>query len=258
MTFIDSHSHLYLDAFDDDRHEVISRAVAEGVEYMLFPNIDSQTVDRLEETCRQYQKHCFPMMGLHPTHVTETYHQELAVIKQHLDEKSYVAIGEIGIDLYWDKTFRKEQTAAFETQIGWAIDKKMPIVIHARDSFKEIYEVVKSMNCEDLTGVFHCFTGSEQEAGKALSLGGFMLGIGGVLTFKNSGLDQVIKDVGLEHLLLETDAPYLAPTPYRGKRNESSYIPLIAKKLAAIKNISLEQVADVTTQNTRKLFKLPA
>ncbi|MDZ7777209.1 MAG: TatD family hydrolase [Bacteroidales bacterium] len=257
MTFIDSHTHLYLDAFDDDRHEVIKRAISSGVEFMLFPNIDSQSVAPMEKTCSQFKNHCFPMMGLHPTHVDESYEQELATIRKHLDNNNYIAVGEIGIDLYWDKTFRKEQTEVFRTQIGWAIQKQLPIVIHARDSFEEIYDVVADMNCDALTGVFHCFTGTETQAHKMLALGGFKLGIGGVLTFKNAGLDKTLQNISLEHLILETDAPYLAPTPYRGKRNESSYIPLIAQKLADIKNTSVETVAAITTKNTKELFKLP-
>ena len=257
MTFIDTHTHLYLDAFDEDRTEVFKRAQTAGVKYMLLPNIDSSSIARMDDSCRNFPEQCFPMMGLHPGSVKEDYKKELEIVSAALDSKKHIAIGEIGMDLYWDKTFRQQQEEVFRTQIGWAIDRHLPIVIHARDSFDEIYNVVSEMNCDELTGVFHCFTGNKEQADKMLSLGGFKLGIGGVLTFKNASLDEVVQHIDIEHLLLETDSPYLAPAPYRGKRNESSYIPLIAEKLAAAKNVSVDEVAKQTTENAIELFKLP-
>lgn len=257
MTFIDTHTHLYLDAFDEDRAETFKRANTAGVKYMLLPNIDSGSIANMDETCRSFPDQCFPMMGLHPGSVKENYKKELEVIKTALEPKRHIAIGEIGMDLYWDKTFRQQQEEVFRTQIGWAIEHNLPIVIHARDSFDEIYQVVSEMNCDELNGVFHCFTGTQEQAEKMLSLGGFKLGIGGVLTFKNASLDKVVKDIDTEHLILETDSPYLAPAPYRGKRNESSNIPLIAEKLASAKNLSVNEVAQQTTKNAIELFKLP-
>ena len=257
MTFIDTHTHLYLDAFDEDRSEVFKRAENVDVKYMLLPNIDSGSISLMEDSCRQFPGQCFPMMGLHPGSVNGEYKKELNRIEAALNTSKHIAIGEIGMDLYWDKTYRRQQEEAFRTQIGWAIEYKLPIVIHARDAFDEIYKVVNEMNCDDLTGVFHCFTGNLEQAQEMLGLGGFKLGIGGVLTFKNASLDKVVQNIDLEHLLLETDSPYLAPAPYRGKRNESSYIPLIAEKLALAKNLTVEEVAEKTTKNAVELFNLP-
>ena len=223
---------------------------------MLLPNIDSNSVDRLKQTCIDFKEFCYPMMGLHPTSVDEHFQTELQKIHNHLGQDNYIAIGEIGIDLYWDRTYLKEQEEAFRTQIKWAIEKKLPIVIHARDSFSKIFEVVDDLNCDDLRGVFHCFTGTEEDAQKIIDYGGFKMGIGGVLTFKNSKLDQVVKNISLEHLILETDSPYLAPAPHRGKRNESSYISLVAQKLAEIKGLSKDEIADITTTNAVELFNI--
>ncbi len=256
MTLIDTHTHLYLKEFDEDREEVFQRAENVGVKKMLLPNIDSSSVARLKNTCNEFPDFCYPMMGLHPTSVDKEYSSELKKIKEHLDNNQYVAIGEIGIDLYWDKTYQAEQADAFRTQIGWAIDRKLPIVIHARDSFKEIFEVVDDMNCKQLRGVFHCFTGTAEDARKIIDYGGFKMGIGGVLTFKNSKLDEVVKDISLEHLILETDSPYLAPAPHRGKRNESSYVSLVAQKLAETKGLPVEDIAEATTKNAVELFNL--
>lgn len=256
MTLIDTHTHLFLEEFDEDRREVFERASEAGVSKMLLPNIDASTIERLNKTCRTFPESCLPMMGLHPSSVKTNYKEELAQIKSNLDEGGFVAVGETGIDLYWDKTYQKEQDEVFRTQIEWAIEKRLPIVIHARQSFNEIFNIVDEMNCSELTGVFHCFTGTTEEAEKIIGYGGFKMGIGGVLTFKNSGLDKVIKDVSLDHLLLETDSPYLAPTPNRGKRNESSYVKLVASRLAEIKEVSMEKVADITTKNARELFNL--
>lgn len=256
MQFIDTHTHIYLDNFDEDISEVCSRALEKGIKTMLLPNIDIDSIEPLKNLCRLYGDSCKPMMGLHPGSVDQEVEKVLAVIKKELDAQEYIAVGEIGMDLYWDKTYVEEQRYAFEQQIRWAVEKDLPIVIHAREAFEEIFEVLDRVNEESLKGVFHCFTGGQKEVEKILSYGGFKMGIGGVLTYKNSGLDKTIKEVDLKHLILETDAPFLPPTPYRGKRNEPSYLLLVAQKLSEIKDISLEEVAEITTQNARELFKL--
>ncbi|MCB0804619.1 MAG: TatD family hydrolase [Bacteroidales bacterium] len=253
MTFTDTHTHLYLNAFDDDRLEVVQRAIDQQVKYMLLPNIDSSSTEPLLNLCKAFPGNCFPMMGLHPTSVKENYKEELELVAKQLDNKSFIAIGEIGIDLYWEKKFRIQQEEAFRFQIELSLEKKLPIVIHSRESFKEIFEVLEDYRNSGLKGVFHCFTGDEEQAEKAIGLG-FYLGIGGVVTFKNSGLDKVISNIDMKHLLLETDSPFLAPMPYRGKRNESSYINLVASKLSQVKNTSREEIAMITTQNAKNLF----
>ena len=255
MIFTDTHTHLYLEEFDEDRDEVIQRAITNNIQYMLFPNIDSSSINRLNNLCEAYPDNCFPMMGLHPTSVKENYLEEIEIIKNQLSLKKYYAIGEIGIDLYWDKTFRTQQEDAFRKQISLAIEMNLPIVIHARDSFEEIFTIVDEMNCDNLKGVFHCFTGTKQQAKHIINYGGFKLGIGGVLTFKNSTLRDEISDIDLKHIILETDSPYLTPTPFRGKRNESSYIKNIATVLAEVKNVSIETIAETTTNNAIDLFK---
>ncbi len=254
--YVDTHAHSYAEEFDGDRIEMVQRALDAGVGKLYLPNIDSSSVDGMMDLEKRFPNICFPMMGLHPCYVKENYEQELKVVRKWLDERPFSAIGEIGIDLYWDKTFFEQQVDAFRTQIRWAKELKRPIVIHARDSMDEILEVVEPENDENLTGIFHCFSGDEHHAQRVLDMGGFMMGIGGVVTFKNSGktLRKVLENVGMEHLVLETDAPYLSPVPYRGKRNESSYIPLIAEKLADVKGISLEEVKKITTNNAEKLF----
>ncbi len=253
MVLTDTHTHLYLEAFDDDRYEVVRKAIDQQVNYMLLPNIDRHSIDPMLALCDAFPDHCHPMLGLHPTSVKEGFREELGAILARFDEREFVAIGEIGIDLYWDGTFFRQQQEAFRLQIEFALDRKLPIVIHSRDSFHEIHSILQEYTGSGLKGVFHCFTGTMQEAGLALELG-FMLGIGGVLTFKNSGLDQVVKEVDLEHLILETDSPFLAPVPFRGKRNESAYINLIASRLADIKQVSREDLARVTTRNAHRLF----
>ncbi|MCF8337238.1 MAG: TatD family hydrolase [Bacteroidales bacterium] len=257
MILTDTHTHLYLEAFEDDREEVMQRAKEQQVKKMILPNIDTTSIEALHSLCDQYPSNCFPMMGLHPSSVEANYKNELETIYKKFSERKYYAVGEIGIDLYWDKTYEEQQKEAFRTQIRWAIEKKLPIVIHARNSFDEIFEILDEENHEDLQGVFHCFTGSAEQAAKALGYGGFWLGLGGVLTFKNSRLADVIKDIAMENLLLETDAPYLAPVPYRGKRNESAYVRQVAEKLAITKDLSVEEVARITTENAEKLFKIP-
>lgn len=257
MILTDTHTHLYLEAFEEDRDEVLQRAKEHEVKKMILPNIDTSSIEALHTLCDKYPAHCFPMMGLHPSSVGEDYKNELATIYSRFLERKYYAVGEIGIDLYWDKTYEKQQKEAFRTQIRWAIEKKLPIVIHARNSFDEIFEILDQENHPDLRGVFHCFTGDAGQAEKALDYGGFWLGLGGVLTFKNSRLDEVIKNIPMENLLLETDSPYLAPVPYRGKRNESAYMRHIAEKLATAKGLPIEEVARITTENAEELFKIP-
>ena len=254
MIFTDTHTHLYLNAFDDDRANVVKKAVEQDVKYMLLPNIDSSSIDPMFELCKAFPENCFPMMGLHPTSVKENYKEELEIISGWFEKQNFIAVGEIGIDLYWDQSFQKQQEEAFRFQIDLALKNEIPIVIHSRDSFDEIFNVLEDYRGSGLKGVFHCFTGSLEQANKAIDLG-FYLGIGGVLTFKNSGLDKVIAEIDLKHILLETDSPFLAPTPFRGKRNESAYINLVANRLSQIKNIDREEIAKITTQNAIDLFK---
>jgi len=256
MIFTDTHAHLYLPEFDHDREEVVNRAVANGVKYLLLPNITSRTVKPMLDLSEKFQRNVFPMIGLHPTDVKEDFEEELARVKSHIGKHNFFAIGETGIDLYWDKTFIEQQKLALLEQIQWAKDFRLPIVLHVRNSFDEIFEIIGSTVDEKLAGVFHCFSGNAAQA-KQIVTWGFMLGIGGVITYKNSGLDRAIADIPLESLLLETDAPFLAPLPFRGKRNESSYILQVAAKLAEIKNIAIEEVARVTTNNAVKLFRFP-
>ncbi|MBU2553623.1 MAG: TatD family hydrolase [Bacteroidetes bacterium] len=255
MKFVDSHTHLYLDHFAEDRFSVIEKAIHQGVNYMLLPAIDRSTFESMSKLASDFPENCLPMMGLHPTSVDDQVASELAFVESELDSGKYIAVGEIGVDLYWDKTFAEKQTEAFRHQLRLAKKHHLPVVIHTRDSFNEVYSVVIEEKEELLTGVFHCFTGSFEEAEKIIGLG-FKLGIGGVLTFKNAGLQQVVARLPLEAMILETDSPYLTPTPFRGKRNESSYIPLIAQKLAELKGKPLQEIAEITTYNAKKLFKL--
>lgn len=255
MKFVDTHTHIYLEEFDSDRDAVIQRAVAAGVEKLLLPNIDSTSVESLLKLCETYPKHCFPMMGLHPTSVTTNYDEELAAVKFQLANRNFIAVGEIGMDLYWSQEFVEQQKEAFYQQLLLAKQHNLPVVIHSRNAHKETVEVIKRAGTDGLSGVFHCFGGDAEEAKEAVDLG-FLIGIGGVVTFKNGGLTPVVEAVGISNILLETDAPYLAPVPYRGKRNESSYIPIIATKIADILSISTEEVAAVTTESAKRVFTL--
>ncbi|HSG68066.1 MAG TPA: TatD family hydrolase [Bacteroidales bacterium] len=255
MILIDTHTHLYLNAFDDDREEMVNRAIATGVKYMFLPNIDSTSVKGMHALANKFPENCFPMMGLHPTSVKENYREELALVEKLLGEITYWGIGETGIDLYWDKTYYREQVEAFNRQIDLAIAYDLPLVIHARESFREIFRVLENRDIKGLRGVFHCFTGSSDEANRAIKLG-FMLGIGGVLTYNKSGLDKVVEEVGLEHLILETDAPFLPPVPHRGKRNESAYVLHVADRMAEVLGKPLDEVASATTANACELFNL--
>jgi len=254
MIFTDTHTHLYLNAFDDDRAEVLQNAIDQNIKYMLLPNIDSGSVSGMLGLCNEFPRNCFPMMGLHPTSVNENYRDELNLVEDWLGKKKFCAVGEIGIDLYWDKTYIKEQEEAFRYQIDLALKYDLPIVIHSRESFDEIFTVLEDYKNTGIQGVFHCFTGTLEQAHKAIDLG-FFLGIGGVVTFKNSGLDKVVNEIDLKNIILETDSPFLAPMPFRGKRNESAYINIIARKIAEIKNIEITEVAEATTGNAKNLFK---
>lgn len=253
---IDTHTHLYSSQFDQDREEVIQQSINNGVDKFLLPNIDKSSIQGMLSLQQKFPLNCYAMMGLHPCSVDQNWEKELEEINTLLRQERIVAIGEIGIDLYWDKTYVEQQKEAFKRQISWAKEMNLPIVIHARDSFSEIYSVLDQVNDERLKGVFHCFTGSAEDVSKIQSYGGFKFGIGGVLTFKKSGLDEVAKNIPIEEILLETDAPYLAPTPHRGKRNESTYLPLIASKLSDIFEISEQEVARITSQNAMDLFRL--
>lgn len=255
MKLIDTHTHLYLNNFDADRNEVIQNAIDNGVETMLLPAIDSTTFNSMMELSKVFTDNCIPMIGLHPTSVKDNYEQEIELVENELTSGGYIAVGEIGIDLYWDKSHFDQQKDAFRKQLRLAKKHKLPVAIHTRDSFNEIYPIIKEESTDDLKGVFHCFTGSDSEAKKIIDIG-FMMGIGGIITFKNSGLAEVVKTIPVKHLLLETDAPFLTPVPYRGKRNQSAYLTFIASKFAEVKNTGIEQIADITTRNAVELFNL--
>ena len=250
---IDTHSHIYLEDFLNDVDEVIQKAYNIDVKKIVLPNIDSGSVKRLNDLSDAYPHLCYPLMGLHPTSVSSDYKEEIQAVEYWLEKRKYYGIGEIGIDLYWDRTYIKEQKDAFRHQIKLAKSKQLPIVIHLRNSFNEVYEIVNEEQDGSLKGIFHCFSGNESEAQQIIDLG-FLLGIGGVVTFKNSNLKQIIEKIDLKHLVLETDSPYLSPVPKRGQRNESSYLVYIAQKVAETYGIRVEQVAEITTINARNLF----
>lgn len=259
---IDTHCHLYYDPFDEDRDAMLQNAMNAGVQKFLLPNVDAESIPVMHQLCEQYPQNCFAMMGLHPCSVKENYLQDLAWVEQYLFQhktefqfKNFIAVGEIGLDYYWDKTLIPQQKDAFRKQIQWAKQLQLPIAVHARDSLDDILQIIEEEQDGTLNGVLHCFTGNIQQAEKGIALG-FYLGIGGVVTFKNSGLDKVVEQISLKHIILETDAPYLAPVPFRGKRNESAYIKIIAEKLSQIKQVSVSEIATITTENAIKLFKL--
>ena len=255
---IDTHSHIYSEDFDADRDEVILRAQDMGVKQIILPNCDSSTLPQMLALEAAYPGYCHATIGLHPTSVKENYKEELALIKSELERRGYLAIGEIGIDLYWDKTFIAEQTMAFKQQLEWALEYHLPVIIHVRESFRESMDALMPYKNSGLTGVFHSFTGTLEEAREIIAFGGFKLGINGIVTFKNSGLAGVVEKIDLTHLLLETDSPYLTPVPYRGKRNESGYVSLVCAKLAAIYHVSIQEIDEVTTDNAMQLFaRLP-
>lgn len=250
---IDTHTHLYSEEFDDDRTQMIQRAREAGVGRFYIPAIDSTYTQRMLSLEAEFEN-IHLMMGLHPTSVKpETYEDELSQVKEWLDKRDFCAVGEIGIDLYWDQSTLKEQQIAFKTQIGWAKEKNLPIVIHCRNSFDEIFEVLETERDEKLFGIFHCFSGTKEQAERAIGFN-MKLGIGGVLTFKNGKIDQFLNEIDLKHIVLETDSPYLAPVPFRGKRNESAYIANVAQKLALVYGLSLEEVTTVTEKNALEVF----
>jgi TatD DNase family protein len=257
MIFVDTHTHLYLKEFNKDREASIQAARDEGVKYFFLPNIDSEHYMAMLCLCISHPTHFFRMMGLHPTSVKENWEDEMEIVQDMLadPELKFWGIGEIGIDLYWDKTYEQLQIAAFSQQLDLAVRYDLPAIVHTRNSFEVAIKVIEEKNNPHLKGIFHCFSGTVEQAEEAIK-SGFKLGIGGVVTYKNSGLPKVVEATGLEHLVLETDAPYLPPVPFRGKRNESKYIPVIAAKIAEIKKISIEEVAEVTTKTALSLFKV--
>jgi len=255
MTLTDTHCHLYSEEFATDIDNVIERAQQEGVDKFYLPAIDSSTHQQMIDLEEKYPGKCIAMMGLHPCYVKENYAAELQQVEGWLAKRKFAAVGEIGLDFYWDKTFTTQQYQAFRTQIEWALQYQLPIVIHTRNAMAETIAVVKEYAGRGLTGIFHCFSGNAADAAAIIELG-FYLGIGGVITYKNSGLTEVIDKIDLEHLVLETDAPYLTPVPFRGKRNESSYLKYVVEKLALVKNVPVAEVAAITTANAEKIFGL--
>jgi TatD DNase family protein len=253
MVLTDTHTHLYSEAFDEDRKEMMSRAMQAGVKRFFVPAIDSTYTQAMLDLEAAYPENVFLMTGLHPTHVKENYKEELEHVERMLSQHTFYAIGEIGIDLYWDKTFFKQQQEAFRQQIRLAKKNKLPIVIHCRESFDEIFEILEEEKDEALRGIFHCFTGTLEQANKALDYN-MKLGIGGVVTFKNGKIDQFLNQIDLRHIVLETDAPYLSPVPYRGKRNESAYLKLVLEKLATLYGVSQKHIANITTDNSKEVF----
>lgn len=253
MQLVDTHTHLYLEEFGHDREEVVKRAISSGVDRLMLPNIDKGSINGMLALADQFPENCLPMIGLHPTSVKSDYMDELAVIESWINQRKFFGIGECGIDLYWDKTYAIEQEFVFRHHIDLARNYDLPLIVHIRDSFNEVISVLKDVNKKDLRGIFHCFSGSTEQANLAIHYG-FSLGLGGVITFKNNKMQETLKHIDLQHLVLETDAPFLAPTPYRGKRNEPSYVPLIARMVAEIKGIDVEVVAEATTANAKKLF----
>jgi TatD DNase family protein len=255
MQLIDTHTHLYLPEFNNDRDDVVKRAVENNVIKLLMPNIDINSVDAMLSCEKRYWRICYSMIGLHPTSVKKDYGYQLDILEEKVMEHNFIAVGEIGIDLYWDKTFLKEQITAFKRQIILGLKYNLPVVIHSRDSFQEVFNALQEFEGSKIRGVFHAFTGDISIAKKAIDMG-FKLGIGGIVTFKNSGLDTVVKELGIDNIILETDSPYLAPTPNRGKRNESSFVALINNKIADILNIDPEKSATITYANSLELFNL--
>ena len=254
MKLIDTHCHLYVEEFKNDVDAVIARAQAQGVEQFYLPGIDSESIPAMLALEAGYQGACKAMMGLHPCYVKDNYLHELNIVQHWLAQKDFPAIGEIGLDFYWDTSFKKQQQEAFETQMGWALERELPIVIHTRNAMQETIEMVKPFAAKGLKGIFHCFSGSYESAKQIVDMG-FLLGIGGVITYKNAGLPKALEHIGVEHLVLETDAPYLSPVPYRGKRNESAYLMHIAEALAGAKGITVAELASITTANAVALFK---
>lgn len=252
--FIDTHAHIYVEEFTEDRDDVIKEAYNQGVEKIFMPNIDANSIHDMLDVANNHP-FCYPMMGLHPCSVKENYQDELKIVERYLSVQKFYGVGEIGIDLYWDKTYADEQIVAYKAQIQLAKDGGLPIIIHSRDSLDLTIGIVEGLQDGSLTGIYHCFNGTMEQAKKIMDLG-FYMGIGGVLTYKNAGVDKVVAEIPVEYIVLETDAPYLSPVPYRGKRNQPGYIPIIANKLAEVKNVDVEVVASITTANAKKVFKI--
>ncbi len=256
MKLIDTHCHLYLEEFDADREELVEAALRSGIGSILLPNVDLSTIQRMHELSDRYPQFAYPMMGLHPTSVNTEYTKNLFKTESFLLKRSYCAIGEIGIDLYWDKTYLKEQKKVFEEQLKWSIDLQLPVVIHTREAFPEVFESIHKVGPEKLTGVFHSFSGTIADLNQILRLKNFKLGINGVITFKNAKLDEVISETGIDYIVLETDAPYLSPVPYRGKRNNPVYIWKTVEKVASVYNLTIEETVDITRKNALKVFNI--
>lgn len=255
QSLTDTHTHIYYQAGSEKLKEQMDRCFQNGITRLFLPNVDVSSIEKVFETVAAYPDHCFPMLGLHPCDVKEDYEVQLEQIYAKIQTSKIYAIGEIGIDLYWDKSTLEIQKDAFRKQIEWSKDLGLPISIHCREAFNEVFEVLDEMADDRLFGIFHCFTGTLEQAHRAINLG-FKLGIGGVVTFKKAGLDAVVKAISLEHIVLETDAPYLAPVPFRGKENESSYLVYIAQKVADLHEIGIDKVAEITTQNSKQIFKI--
>lgn len=255
MNLTDTHTHLYSEAFDEDRDEAIQNAISQGVSRFFLPAIDASYIPKMLQLKKDYPENIYLMAGLHPTHVNENYLEELDAVEKMLDEHACVAVGETGVDLYWDKTYLTQQQDAFQKQIRLAKQRKLPIVIHCRDAFEEVFDVLEAEKSEELFGIFHCFTGTLEQAKRAISLK-MKLGIGGVVTFKNGKLDQFLHEIDLNQIVLETDSPYLAPAPHRGKRNESSYLNLVCQKVAEIYGLSAEEIARQTSANADAIFRV--
>ncbi len=254
MQLTDTHTHLFASEFDADRAEMMQRAIEKEVTHCFLPNIEVSTIPSLLKTCDEFPDTCFPMMGLHPCSVDATYEQQLSEMKKWFSERKFYGVGEIGIDLYHDVTYAEQQKIAFRTQVEWAKEMNLPIIIHSRNSFNEVMEIVTEMHDERLKGIFHCFTGTVEEAKKVMDLKSFKMGIGGAVTYKNSTLPQVLSEIPLSSIVLETDSPYLTPVPFRGKRNESSYLWYVANKLSEIYHLPIEKIAEVTTENAKEVF----
>lgn len=255
--FIDTHAHLYDEQYNSDRDQMMQNARSNGIDKIYLPNCDSSTIEAMLATEAAYPDVCHAMMGVHPTYIKENYQDELRIAQSWFEKRDFCAVGEIGLDYYWDKTFAKEQQVAFRTQIEWSLHYKRPIVIHTREATKDTLDIVRDYVAQGVYGVFHCFSGSLETAKQMVDMG-FYLGIGGVLTYPKAGLQEVVKQIDLEHLVLETDAPYLTPVPFRGKRNESAYIKIIAEKLAELREVPIETVEEITSKNAMHLFRKQA
>ena len=253
--YIDTHAHIYEEEFNPDRAELLEKSVEIGIHKIYMPNIDNTSIDKMMEVENKYPTQCIAMMGLHPCHVKKDFEKELYIVEDWLSKRPFSAMGEIGIDLYHDTTFKVQQEEALKIQVAMAEKHRLPIIIHCRNSFRETMDLIKSIKSEKLKGIFHCFSGTKEDADEVISIG-FKIGIGGVVTFKNSGLDKIIPELNLNDIVLETDSPYLAPVPHRGKRNEPTYIPIIAKKIAALKKVSVDEVGEITSKNALQLFKI--